>query len=79
MNYRLSFLDDDGRVRDAWEAVFETDSTAKSWMRIAGKAWARDDEWALMELWGQERCVARAPAGFFRQASQSKWHFGQDP
>jgi hypothetical protein len=79
MNYHLSFLDDDRRVQDVREGVFETDDTAKRWMRIVGEAWARDYECALMEFWGQERRVARAPAGFFRQAWKSKWHFGQDP
>jgi hypothetical protein len=59
MNYHLSFLDDDGRVQDVREGVFETDDTAKRWMRIVGEAWARDYECALMEFWAQERRVAR--------------------
>ncbi|PNE10479.1 MAG: hypothetical protein CR217_14205 [Beijerinckiaceae bacterium] len=66
MNYH------DGRVQDVREGVFETDDTAKRWMRIVGEAWARAYECALMEFWGQERRVARAPAGFFRQAWKSK-------
>jgi hypothetical protein len=37
MNYHLSFLDDDGRVQDVREGVFETDDTAKRWMRIVGE------------------------------------------
>ena len=62
MHYELSFCDDQGRVQDVCEADAATESTAISWMQIVGLAWARQDEWALMELWCQGRLVARVPA-----------------
>jgi hypothetical protein len=65
MNYHLSFLDDDGRVQDVREGVFEADDTAKRWMRIVGEAWARDYECALMEFWGKSVVLLGPQQDFF--------------
>jgi len=62
MHYHLSFLDHYGRVQSACEADIATEGVAISWMQIVGWAWARHDDWSVMELTCQGRLVARVPA-----------------
>lgn len=78
MNYRLSFLDDTGRVREVRESHFATDHTAMLWMRIVGAERALRPGWAMMELRCRRRCVSRVPAQVLRRVWKSSGVFTQD-
>jgi hypothetical protein len=62
MRYLLCLFDKDERVQEAWEADVATEGVTIFWMQILGWAWARHDEWSVMELTRQGRLVVRVPA-----------------
>ena len=57
MNFHLSFLDDERRVKEVWEADFETEHTAICWMWMVGGVRALKHDWSTMELMCR-RCSA---------------------
>jgi len=61
VNYRLSFLDETSRAGDAWDARFEAEHPALSWMWVAGGTWAQHRRFAAAELWCRRCRGQRAP------------------
>jgi len=50
VNFRLSFLDDERRVKEVWEADFVAEHTAICWMWMVGGVRALKHDWSTMEL-----------------------------
>jgi hypothetical protein len=50
VNFHLSFLDDERRVKEVWEADFENEHTAICWMWMVGGVRALKHDWSTMEL-----------------------------
>jgi hypothetical protein len=50
VSFHLSFLDDERRVKEVWEADFENEHTAICWMWMAGGVRALKHDWSTMEL-----------------------------
>ncbi len=78
MHYRLSFLDETGRVRELCKSDFETDCTAILWMQVVGAERAQHSGWSMMELRCRQRCVARVQAQVLRRAWKSSLRFAQN-